>query len=105
MIVLGRKLAKINEPVLEPLEQPWGSNTVEVAQLENPFQHLFGHAQKQPSKNTFVRAGSASDFTSFLPRSSNREVRIRVPLVYFSRGSLPPKKGKRALLGDLVTAN
>ena len=36
-------------------------------------------------------------------RSSSREVRIRVPcfsVVYFSRGTL--KKGKRALLGDLV---
>ena len=37
-------------------------------------------------------------------RSSSREVRIRVPffsVVYFSRGTLPPKKGKRELLGDL----
>ena len=41
------------------------------------------------------------------PRSSSREVRIRVPflfsVVYFSRGTLPPKRNgfKRALLGDL----
>ena len=31
----------------------------------------------------------------------DREVRIRVPFCC-SRGILPPKKGKRALLGDLV---
>ena len=40
-----------------------------------------------------------------LPRSSSPEVRIRVPffsVVHFSRGTLPPKKGKRALLGDLA---
>ena len=45
-----------------------------------------------------------------LPRSSSREARIGVPtffcslfvsVVYFSRGNPPPKKGKRALLGDL----
>ena len=38
-------------------------------------------------------------------KSSSREVRIRVStfsVVYFSRGTLPPKRGKRALLGDLV---
>ena len=40
-------------------------------------------------------------------RSSSREVRIRAPtfffgVVYFSRGTLPQKKGKRALLGDLL---
>ena len=42
---------------------------------------------------------------SFFPRSSSREVRIRVLFsVYFSRGTLPPKKGeRRALLGDLVS--
>ena len=39
-------------------------------------------------------------------RSSSRELRIRVPtfsVVYFSRGTLPTKKGeRRALLGDLI---
>ena len=40
-------------------------------------------------------------------RSSSREVRIRVPffsLGYFSRGTLPPKKGREGhqFLGDLV---
>ena len=35
-------------------------------------------------------------------RSSSREVRIPLfSVVYFSRGTSPPKKGKRALLGDL----
>ena len=36
-------------------------------------------------------------------RSSSREVRIRVPfsVVYFSGGTLPQKKVKRALLGGL----
>ena len=38
-------------------------------------------------------------------RSSSSEVRIRVPfvfsVVYFSRGTLPTKKGKRALLGSI----
>ena len=38
-------------------------------------------------------------------RSSSREVRIREPflfaVVYFSRGTLPKKAGKHALLGDL----
>ena len=41
-----------------------------------------------------------------IPRSSSREVRIRVSffsVVYFSRGTLPPKTGKRALLGNLDT--
>ena len=40
-----------------------------------------------------------------MPRSYSREVRIRVPVfsvVYFSRGTLPQKREKRALLGDLV---
>ena len=41
-----------------------------------------------------------------MSRSSRREVRIRIPdfassVVYFSRETLPKKKGKRALLGDL----
>ena len=41
-----------------------------------------------------------------IPRSSNREARIRLPflfsVVYFSRGTLPTKKhGERALLEDL----
>ena len=40
-----------------------------------------------------------------LYRSSSREVRIRVPtflsVVDFSRGILPKKRVKRALLGDL----
>ena len=39
-------------------------------------------------------------------RSSSSEIRIRVPtclcFVCFSRVTLPPKKGKRALLGDLA---
>ena len=46
--------------------------------------------------------------SSFLTRSSSREVRIRVPcvsVVYFSKGTLPQKRGKRALLGDLVETN
>ena len=36
-------------------------------------------------------------------RSSSREVRIGYPfsVVYFSRGTLPPKTGKRAPLGDV----
>ena len=44
------------------------------------------------------------DLGALLPWSSSREVRIRVPffVVYSSRGTLPPKVGKRALLGDLV---
>ena len=40
----------------------------------------------------------------FLAGPSSREVRIRVPyfsVVYFGRGTLP-KRGTRALLGDLV---
>ena len=40
-----------------------------------------------------------------ITRSSSREVRKRVPTFFcslISRGTLPPKKGKRALLGDLV---
>ena len=40
------------------------------------------------------------------PKSSSREVRIKVPffsVAYLSRGTLPQKKrGKPALLGDLV---
>ena len=46
------------------------------------------------------------------PRSSSREVRIRVPTLFFVLsilvGERPPpthKKGKRALLGDLVSHN
>ena len=39
-------------------------------------------------------------------RPSSRKDRVRVPdffqVAYFSRGTLPPKKGQRALLGDLV---
>ena len=41
-----------------------------------------------------------------LTRSSSREVRIRVPfssVLYFSRGTLPPKKGKSGLLENLKT--
>ena len=40
------------------------------------------------------------------PRSSSGELRIRVPffsLVYFSRGTLPKKGERRALLKNLVT--
>ena len=45
-----------------------------------------------------------SKFAS-IPRSSRRQVRIRVPfsVVYFRMGNPPPKKGKRAVLGDLNT--
>ena len=40
-----------------------------------------------------------------MSRSSSTEVRISwyfSLFVYLSRGTLPPKKGKRALLGDLA---
>ena len=52
-----------------------------------------------------MRAPNASFGECTLARSSSREVRISIrvlfffPVVYFSRGTLPPKTGKRALLG------
>ena len=47
--------------------------------------------------------GRAHQSPPFMARSSSREVRIRVPfsVVYLSRGTLPPKKGKRAQLENL----
>ena len=61
--------------------------------------------------NHYSPAGSMKNTTTFMfpgqwfvTRSCSREVTIGVPfsVVYFSRGTLPPKKrGKRALLGDL----
>ena len=45
--------------------------------------------------------GSQYNRSKTSTRSSSREVRIRV-VVYLSRGPLPQKKGKRALLEELV---
>ena len=62
--------------------------------------------RRKKTRATQKNTAEAHQSQTFLTRSSSREVRRRVPdfssVVYFSRGTPPPKKGERATLGDLV---
>ena len=83
---------------LAPLEPISLAEVQKVAPAENGAWQPRGFLKRGPRGKPDARNEHRNETRS---SSRSREDRIRVPVVYFSRGTLPPKKGKRALLGDL----
>ena len=107
-------------PVRLPLNkaQPWNPKNTNATHAQSLTNRLRGPSnacgcglETTPSKSrisrcqthSFGRVQTYKSWRSIKSRSSSREVKIRVPTfsVVCFRGTLPKKKGKRALLGDL----